>query len=259
MYCGWTPAAANCIAWSQRMPTPEEFRARRTLSELLQTSPRRVHDLVRTAIREGILQPDDRLIEEYLVREMATSRNAVREALQMLASEGLVRRERREGTTVVRRVIRIPLDDIVSRVAPEGFGVRRLDDHPVPSTQLIRTRLQTEADKVGMIEHLFSYHGEAIGIRVAYYHLGISQPAGWETCPDLQTAFRTVFGLPLGKVDTHIDSFACDARTSRMLDVPIGTPTLVKEQTLHDSAGTPQEFAYSHYRSDRVTFTVTTA
>jgi GntR family transcriptional regulator len=259
MHHGWTSATATCTAWSQRMPIPEEFRPRKALSELLQTSPRRVHDLVRTAIREGILQPDDRLIEEYLVREMATSRNAVREALQMLASEGLVRRERREGTTVVRQVIRIPLDDIVSRVAPEGFGVRRLDDRAVPSTQIIRARLQTDADKVGVIEHLFTYHGEAIGIRVAYYHLEITQPTGWETCPDLQTAFLAVFGLPLWKVDTHIDSFACDARTSRMLDVPIGSPTLVKEQTLYDSAGTPQEFAYSHYRSDRVTFVVAAA
>lgn len=239
------------------MPTPEQFRARKALSDLVQTSPRRVHDLVRTAIREGVLQPDDRLIEHFLVREMATSRNAVREALQMLASEGLVRRERREGTTVVRRVIRIPLDDIVSRVAPEGFGVRRLDDRVVPSTQIIRTSLQTDAAVVGVIEHLFTCHGEAIGIRVAYYRREVTQPTGWETCPDLNTAFLAVFGLPLGRVDTHIDSFACDGRTSRMLEVPIGSPTLVKEQTLYDSAGTPQEFAYSHYRSDRVTFVVT--
>ena len=238
------------------MPTSAEFRARKAVADPRQTSPRRVHDLVRTAIREGMLQPDDRIVEEFLIREMATSRNAVREALQMLASEGLVRRERREGTTVVRSVIRIPLNDIVSRVAPDGFGVKRLEDRRVPSTALIRSRLQTDADEVGAIEHLFTFEGDAIGIRVAYYHLEISQPEGWEHCPDLGTAFEQVFGSPLGRVETTIDSFVCDPRTGRALDLPVGIPTLVKEQTLYDSFDKPQEFAYSHYRSDRVTFVV---
>ena len=38
------------------------------------------------------------LVEWQLVKEYATSRNAVREALQLLAAEGLVTRGTREGT-----------------------------------------------------------------------------------------------------------------------------------------------------------------
>lgn len=236
--------------------TPAHFRSRKALAELLQKSPRRVHDLVRTAIREGILLPDDRLVEDYLVRELATSRNAVREAMQLLASEGLVRREPRQGTTVIGGVIRIPLDDIVSLAAPECVRIERLDDRKVPSTDLIRARLQTEAKEVGVIEHLFSFDSKPIGIRVAYYHAHVKQPLGWERCPDLGTGFKTVFGLPMGRVETTIDAVPCEARTSKVLSIPVGSPCLVKEQVLYDSAGTPQEFAYSHYRSDLVSFVV---
>ena len=236
------------------MTTPEQFRARKALADFLQTSPRRAHDLIRTAIREGILQPNDRLVEHYLIRELATSRNAVREALQLLALEGLVRRERREGTTVVGSVIRIPVDDILSSVAPESFRVERLDDRKVPSTDLIRARLQTGADQVGVIEHLFTFEGEPIGIRVAYYHAHVRQPVAWAECPDINTAFEAVFGMPMSHVETTIDAVPCEARTSRILDIPEGSPCLVKEQTLYDRTGRPQEFAYSHYRSDRVSF-----
>jgi GntR family transcriptional regulator len=236
------------------MHTPEQFRARKALAEFLQTSPRRAHDLIRTQIREGLLQPNDRLVEDFLIHELATSRNAVREALQLLASEGLVRRERREGTTVVGSVIRIPVDDILSAATSGHFRVERVDDRKVPSTDLIRTRLRTDAAEVGVIEHLFTFDEQPIGIRVAYYQAHIRQPIAWEQCPDMSTAFEAVFGLPMSHVDTTIDAVPCEARTSRVLGIPEGSPCLVKEQILYDVTGRPQEFAYSHYRSDRVSF-----
>jgi GntR family transcriptional regulator len=237
--------------------TPAQFQALRASAEILQTSPRRVHNLIRTAIRDGLLQQDDRLIENYLIRELGSSRNAVREGLQLLAGEGLVSREPRAGTTVIGKVVRIMIDDIVSVVAGEEVTVIRLDDRQVPSNDLIRSRLQTEATRVGMIEHMFLFEGQPIGIRVAYYHAHVRQPEGWQHCPDLPTAFKVVFGLALGHVQSTVEAVPLDSRSSRMLDVPVGSTSLVKEQILYDVAGTPQEFAYAHYRADRVSFMVT--
>lgn len=239
------------------MLSPSQYRALRASAEILQTSPRRVHDLLRTAIREGLLNHDDRLIEDHLVRELGTSRNAVREGLQLLAAEGLVRREPRAGTRVVGDVVRIPIDDILSVAAPEHCSVTRLDDRHVPSNELIRSRLRTDAERVGMIEHLFSFRGLPIGIRVAYYHTHVKQPESWTECPDLHTAFIAVFGLPLGRVETTVEAVPFEARTSRVLGVPIGSPALVREEVLYDVEGMPQEFAYAHYRADRVSLMVT--
>jgi GntR family transcriptional regulator len=239
------------------MITSAQFQALRASAEILQTSPRRVHNLIRTAIRDGMLQQDDRLIENYLIRELGSSRNAVREGLQLLACEGLVSREPRAGTTVIGKVVRIMIDDIVSVVAAEEVTIVRLDDRQVPSNDLIRSRLQTDATRVGMIEHLFLFDGQPIGIRVAYYHAHVRQPEGWQHCPDLPTAFNIVFGLPLGHVQSTVEAVPLDSRTSRILDLPVGSTSLVKEQILYDISGIPQEFTYAHYRADRVSFMVT--
>jgi GntR family transcriptional regulator len=238
------------------MITPAQFQALRASAEILQTSPRRVHNLIRTAIRDGILQQDDRLIENYLIQELGSSRNAVREGLQLLAGEGLVSREPRAGTTVIGNMVRIPIDDILSIVAPEEVVIIRLDDRQVPSNDLIRSRLQTDATRVGMIEHLFLFEGQPIGIRAAYYHAHVRQPEGWQQCPDVPTAFKAIFGLALGYVQSTVEAVPLDSRSSRILDVPVGSTSLVKEQTFYDVAGTPQEFGYAHYRADRVSFVV---
>lgn len=232
------------------------FRMRRARPALLQTSPRRVHDLLRTSIRDGLLSPDDRLNEDALVRELATSRNAVREGLQMLASLGVVERVPRVGTTIVGGLVRIPLDPVPGRHQPDGMMVQRLEDRVVPSTDLIRQRLRTDAGHVGMIEHSYSMGGKPLGVRVGYYHSDVRPDGGWGQPLNLDTAFEFVWGPPVGRVDTTINALVLEARTCRLLDAPEGTPGLVKEQVVHDADGIPQEFAYSHWRADRVSFTV---
>lgn len=232
------------------------FRMRMARPELLQTSPRRVHDLLRTSIRDGLLRPADRLNEDTLVRELATSRNAVREGLQMLASLGVVVRVPRIGTTIVGGLVRIPLDPVAGRHQPDGMKVQRLEDRIVPSTALIRERLCTEASHVGMIEHIYSMDSTPLGVRVGYYHSELRPDEGWGQPLDLDTAFEFVWGPPVGRVDTTINALVLESRTCRLLEAPEGTPGLVKEQVVHDADGVPQEFAYSHWRADRVSFTV---
>jgi GntR family transcriptional regulator len=232
------------------------FRMRSRYARLLQRSPRRVHDLLRTSIRDGLLGPDDRLNEHALVHELATSRNAVREGLQMLASLGLVERAPRIGTTIVGGLVRIPLDPVPGRHQPDGMMVQRLEDRIVPSTALIRERLHTDAEFVGMIEHMYSLGGKPLGVRAAYYHSELRPDDGWGQPLDLDTAFEFVWGAPVGRVDTAINALVLDARTCRLLEAPAGTPGLVKEQVVHDADAVPQEFAYSHWRADRVSFTV---
>src|ERR1022692_2446265 len=65
-----------------------------------QHSSLRVYGLIKSAIRIGLLGPEEKLLEPDLVRTYAASRGAVREALGQLADEGLVTREPRHGTVV---------------------------------------------------------------------------------------------------------------------------------------------------------------
>lgn len=59
-----------------------------------------VAEAIRTAILSGHFKPGERLIEDRLAEEFAVSRNPIREAIRMLASEGLIEVTARRGAMV---------------------------------------------------------------------------------------------------------------------------------------------------------------
>lgn len=222
---------------------------------------RRAYELVRSLIRSGFLINDEKLVEDRLIKTFGIPRASVREALQQLALEGLVSRQRRSGTRVSQQYYQVPIDDILPWRTPAGFMVRITDDRIVPSTPLIRARLGTADEKVGLIEHLFEHvtaeGASAIGVRIAYYRTAFRQPAAWNACPSLAVAFESVFGVALGGIDTVVDAVAADAATAELLDVRLGAPVLMREQVLRGTDGIAYEYTFSHYRADRVSFPMT--
>lgn len=93
--------------------------AQRTLSD-------EVTDRLRTAIRDGALQPGARLVEQELAEFLAVSRIPVREAIQRLVEEGLVHKTPHRGAYVY-----LPsaseIEEISSlRVVLERFVVERV-------------------------------------------------------------------------------------------------------------------------------------
>jgi GntR family transcriptional regulator len=245
------------------------LRARgRATPKSLQTSVRRAHDGIRAAIRIGLLPRDEQLVEDSLVRSLATSRNAVREALRILAQEGLVVREPRRGTVVSGRILEISISELV----PAGcdgadplvkVGVEPVEHRVIPSTGLLRMRLETNEDEVLMIEQVATFEGEAIYVRTAYLRLGPTPQLLAERVteqghqlPPVGTAFESLFGVPIGDRDTVVEARSCDERTSRLLRIPEGSPVLMREVLLRDSGGTPRELSYTHYRADRVSLSI---
>lgn len=234
------------------------YKARRELGvePKLQRSPRRVHDLVRAAIRSGEFNPGDKLDELALITRFSSSRNAVREALQLLTEEGLLARSPREGTTVIAHVVELPIDDLIGDGLADRISVERLSDQRVPSTPSIRAKLQLEADEVGAIEHLFKFDDRPIGVLINYYDAEIVQPLGWEGCPDMATVFPEVYGAPIGWVETSIEAQLCEPRTMRLLELTERVPVLVREQLTYDSFGRPRGLMYSHFLTGRISFKV---
>jgi DNA-binding GntR family transcriptional regulator len=55
---------------------------------------------IRSAILSGQFKPGDRLVEDRLAEEFGVSRNPIREAIRMLASEGLIEVNARRGAVV---------------------------------------------------------------------------------------------------------------------------------------------------------------
>lgn len=216
------------------------------------TVARRVHDLLRTDLREGFA-PRRAYVEHELVTELNASREAVRRALRHLADEGLVDRRPGRGTVPAASIHSLPITDVAG--VPLDVLVSKVDDRTVPTTPDVAGMLETPSPVVGLVQHVFAVGGAVIGTRWAYYHPHIAQPDLRDArCPDLESAFRVVFSRELAGVQAFVDAEAADLATARLLGVRAGDPVVTREELLVDVDGTPQEWAFATYRGDLVAF-----
>jgi DNA-binding GntR family transcriptional regulator len=81
------------------------------------------------AIVEGRLQPNERLIEARLCRAFGCSRSPLREAIRMLAAEGLVTLSPRRGARVAELTQKTVSDVFAVRLLLEGLAARLAAEH----------------------------------------------------------------------------------------------------------------------------------
>ena len=108
-----------------------------------------VADGLRARIFEGLLTPGSFIDEAALCTELAISRTPLREALKVLAAEGLVRHEPRRGS-FVNQVTEQDLDDIFPVIALlEGRcaleATRHATDADIAALETLHTSLQQHA------------------------------------------------------------------------------------------------------------------
>ncbi|PQA78736.1 GntR family transcriptional regulator [Rhodoferax sp. TS-BS-61-7] len=108
-----------------------------------------VADGLRARIFEGLLAPGSFIDEAALCTELAISRTPLREALKVLAAEGLVRHEPRRGS-FVNQVTEQDLDDIFPVIALlEGRcaleATRNATDADIAALETLHTSLQQHA------------------------------------------------------------------------------------------------------------------
>ena len=218
------------------------------------TLSRRVHDLLLASVRSGIYAEDRILVEEQLIASCDASRTAVREALRKLAEDGVVQRHPRSGTIVVTTGVQIALEDIAMIGAGPGeIAVEITEQRMVPSTPLLRTRLATSDQRLRMIENVFLFDGETIGIRTAYFRASFDTETyrGRAAMAEVASSF---FGREVSRTETAVSASVCDGRTARIFGVQCGAPVLVRSLTYFDTQDRPIQFAFDHYRADRVAF-----
>jgi GntR family transcriptional regulator len=238
-----------------------------------QSSARRAYNLLREGIRDGSIRRGDRLVEDELTKSLATSRNAVREALRMLTDEGLISRERRFGTIVVRGLMDVDLSPLLSTDHAKWDGVpqletqvERVERRTVPSTPHLRSSLKTDDAELVMVEDLVRVGKTATTLRVGYFPIEDEQdlPAWsgdvprehWWVLPDHASAFAARFGVEFGSSDTTFEATAADDRSRRLLQLPPTVPILLMKSLLADRDGRPRELCYFNYPGNLVTVSV---
>lgn len=237
-------------------------------SRLTQRPARRVYNILRSAIRSGAVDRDEQLVEFRLIRSMRESRAAVREAMRMLADEGLLTRERRVGTRVAHDIIRLPVMDEVIPIdgpMPDGFGdqertvIYQLERRMVIPPEPVQEALAPRDGRVLMLDQLILLDGETVGVRTAYLaveHTSEStlQAVTGSTHHPLAYGplFKELFNQEAGRSDFTIESIASGERTSGLLDIPIGSPILLVESLLRGTDEVPRVLFYTHLRSNRL-------
>ena len=220
-----------------------------------QKSTRIVHQLLRSSIKSGVLQTGDMLSAEHLITTLDSTRSSIRTALQMLADEGLVSRQRKMGTVVRSRPVQLRMHDVIATGSSTPIEYERINEHTIPTTGLIRERLETELERVRMLEFIMRVDGTPIGTLTAFQiDPNALAPVHLEAAASISEVFEAEYDAPFGKMDCWIDAVPADERTARMLNVPTNAILLVRDQVLMDAHGYVHEFGYAHYRADMVSF-----
>lgn len=97
---------------------------KRRLGEEAESLHGRVVDELRQRILSRRLKPGERLVEGRLAEELGVSRNPVREAIRVLASEGLVEVSARRGASVATMTLQEARETIEVRALLEGQNAR---------------------------------------------------------------------------------------------------------------------------------------
>jgi len=208
-------------------------------------------------IQSGRLRPGDAVpSERQLAAEFGVSLMTARHALQELTAEGALLRRPNVGTFVAPA--RIHFNKLTS------FTEEMLARGGVPRSRILSATLTSREPEV--CSRLALPAGKELA-RFERLRLSQSQPFSIETCylpalrfhgilqlhlerKSLFSALAEVYAVSISHADEEIDATSADARTSRLLQVPLGSPILRIRQVLYGKAE-PILYCVALYRSDR--------
>lgn len=219
---------------------------------------RRLHDLLRAALRDGAFASGRLPSEAELMAQYQASRDVVREALDLLRNAGLIERRRGVGTVPVRAEYLV-----AGALPPEG---RSLEEHLalgrisprllhwawVPATRVIADHLDGIAvgDDCLCIEYVLLLDQRPIGLFTNY----LRAPEAARV--DL-TVFREDFysllhagGIDFTAFDVGLQAARADDYAAALLHVLPGEPVLLLEQTIRNHDGQAIDYALGTCRSE---------
>lgn len=222
---------------------------------------RRVAELLRADIVLGRHRGEPLPRETELIGAFAVSRNAVRDALDLLRSEGLIRRVQGAGTFVSGRKLEHRLDRLHGFVEGLDRGSARVTHEPleavvVPLPEPAARRLGLQpGDEAFYLERLTIVDGVAMSLKTSWVPVDL----GWalvhdDLHSDFYQAVEQAFGEPIDTSNLAFEAVAASEALATLLGLAPASPILQVERLLQLGNGRVIEFGYSYHRGDRLRF-----
>jgi GntR family transcriptional regulator len=219
---------------------------------------RRVRDMLRSQVLAddfgGEFPP-----EEQLAREFQVSRNTVREALAMLVSEGVLRRRRGVGTSLVSSSLTRAYDrgrgfaDSISG-GQQRITYRTITLQMVPSVPMLRRRFGGAERDFVFWERLTFLDGEPNATWSSYLPGRLAAPLLTHPRRDtlgLDEAFAELPGVRPDRTRRVVQARLADARAAVLLGVEPDSAVLHIERSIYGHDGDLIELGYGFCRGAR--------
>jgi GntR family transcriptional regulator len=220
---------------------------------------------LRAEIASGTWQPGDLIpSERELSEQFGISRMTVRQALNELREEGILRREQGRGTYVAepkieQRLTRLTgfTEDMKRRALRSGARVLRQMWVEAPAAAAKALRI-TPGKQIVLLQRLRMAEGEPMAIESSYLHFG-GMAGLLEENFENQSLYHCLsekYGILPTRAEQKVEAAICREQDCRLLHIEPGSPVLRNRRVTYDQRNKPFEYTDSIYRGDRYIFYV---
>ncbi|MBV9446623.1 MAG: GntR family transcriptional regulator [Streptosporangiaceae bacterium] len=196
--------------------------------------------------------------EAELAKEFGASRNAIRDALDILRAEGLVVRVQGAGTMVVGRKYPHGLDRLLGlaeTLREHGEVVNEIRTAGIVAPPAaVAAKLEVKAGSVVYIERLRRLNGLPLSLDLTYLVADIGGPMLTEDLEhnDIFALIERRAGLRLGRASITVEAIGADPHSAAVLEAPLGAAVLMVERLTRLADGRPVDLEYIRIRGDRL-------
>lgn len=220
---------------------------------------RQVADVLRRQVQYGMFPSGMLPGEPSLASEFGVSRNAIREALDLLRTEGLVDRVPGVGTVVAAPKHPHGLNHLLGLAeVMRGQGIVTNEVRTsgvIAAPGPIAARLSIPAGSPAVyVERLRRLDGLPLSLDLTYLAIDIGEPLLGEDLAhnDIFGLIERLTGSSLGLAELTIEAINADAHSAAVLETPPGSALLMAERLTHLAGGRPVDLEYIRFRGDRL-------
>lgn len=220
-----------------------------------------IADKLSKDIADGCYRPFQRLpSEQALMERFGVSRVTVRQAIGLLARQGLVSAKQGKGTFVGGPVVRHELadlrgfyDELVRSGNPPQTRLLRFE--PVEADPHIDVLLQAGSGETMFLKRLYLLEGHPFALARAWLP-PVAKRVSWsqaETHP-LYSILEDLLDQPVTHAEVSIIARAADPEEADLLKLPAGSPVLVMQRASYSPEGKGLEYSQFTVRPENYRF-----